>query len=243
MPEIGILCSQSEEERTIMRTVELLALREGSDYSVRVVQEDKREEWKELFCVILSWEERRRAFELAEMLWEEVPGLLIIYVARGTEDIFAALGMPFFHTARSYDLEQDLRAAFRKLGRLKIPLREKLGFTFSGRMLLVPRRDILYLESEHHDIHLHVLKAYGTDFCGKEVLPVAETLSQCEGKLRGMGFARIHKSFLVNMYHIRCLEKETLLLDNGERLYISRRRYPEVKLQFENYIRHLDFLL
>ena len=44
------------------------------------------------------------------------------------------------------------------------------------------------------------------------------------------------------MYHIRCLEKENVLLDNGERLYVSRRRYPEVKLTFENYIRHLDFM-
>ena len=44
------------------------------------------------------------------------------------------------------------------------------------------------------------------------------------------------------MYHIRCLEKSNVLLDNGERLYISRQRYPEVKFQFENYIRHLDFI-
>ena len=60
--------------------------------------------------------------------------------------------------------------------------------------------------------------------------------------MRGRGFVRTDRSFLVNMYHIRCLERENLLLGNGERLYVSRRRYPEVKLAFENYIRHLDFI-
>ena len=71
---------------------------------------------------------------------------------------------------------------------------------------------------------------------------LAKTKRECEEKLKGMGFVRTYRSFLVNMYHIRCLEKENVLLDNGERLYVSRRRYPEVKLTFENYIRHLDFM-
>ena len=38
------------------------------------------------------------------------------------------------------------------------------------------------------------------------------------------------------------MDRDSVTLDNGEKLYISRYRYPEVKLQFEGYIRHLDFL-
>lgn len=184
-------------------------------------------------CVILSWKCRQKAFAWAEKAWGQDPGLLLLYVAHSAEDIFAALQMPFFHTVRAFDLEQDLGTAFRKLGRLKIPSAEKTGFTWGGKVMHIYRRDILYLESEHHDIRLHTLG---------EVLPVTESLSQCEQKLRSQGFVRIHRSFLVNMYHIRCLEKGDVLLDNGERLYISRQRYPEVKFQFENYIRHLDFI-
>lgn len=70
---------------------------------------------------------------------------------------------------------------------------------------MVLRKEILYLESEHHDIRLH------TEI---EVFPITETLLTCERKLKGLGFVRIHRSFLVNMYHIRCLEKDTVLLDN-----------------------------
>lgn len=184
-------------------------------------------------CVILSWKCRQEAFAWAEKAWGQDPGLLLLYVAHSAEDIFAALQMPFFHTVRAFGLEQDLGTAFRKLGRLKVPSAEKTGFTWGGKVMHIYRRDILYLESEHHDIRLHTLG---------EVLPVTESLSQCEQKLRNQGFVRIHRSFLVNMYHVRCLEKGNVLLDNGERLYVSRQRYPEVKFQFENYIRHLDFI-
>ena len=191
------------------------------------------EYWKNLSCVILAWEDREAAFGHAEYLWQQEPSLLVIYVAHGVEDIIAALRMPFFHTVRIFDLEQDLKTAFRKMSRLKGTSRDKIAFHQNGKVILISRKEIYFLESEHHDIRLHA---------GREVFAIGETLSQCEEKLKGMGFVRTYRSFLVNMYHIRCLEKENVLLDNGERLYVSRRRYPEVKLTFENYIRHLDFM-
>ncbi len=187
----------------------------------------------ELSCVVLCHENRDTAFAWAEKLWYQEPSLPIVYVAQRAEDIFAALGMPFFHTVRYFELEQDLKAALRKLGRIRSSASGRVGFTRNGQLMLIPFREVLYLESEHHEIRLHL---------GEEICLVKESLAQCEEKLRGRGFVRTDRSFLVNMYHIRCLERENLLLGNGERLYVSRRRYPEVKLAFENYIRHLDFI-
>ncbi len=242
MLKIGIICSREKEAGEIAQTARLAAVREGLICEVCVIQKEffdrelegsRGTEPDGTSCLILSWECRQEAFGWAEMLWGRNPRALLLYVAHSTDDIFAALQMPFFHTVRAFDLEQDLETAFRKLGRLKVPSSEKTGFTWGGKVMHIYRRDILYLESEHHDIHLHTLG---------EILSVAESLSQCEQKLKNQGFARIHRSFLVNMYHIRCLEKSNVLLDNGERLYISRQRYPEVKFQFENYIRHLDFI-
>lgn len=73
-------------------------------------------------------------------------------------------------------------------------------------------------------------------------MTTTEPLSQCEEGLKDGGFARIHKSFLASLYHVNRMERDSLTLDNGEKLYISRYRYPEVKLQFESYISHLEFL-
>ena len=251
MPTIGVICDRDEEKREIIHTIETLAAKNGFDCSVcgldrestaeamRDIPEKKDRQrqtdipWKDITCVILGREDRGKAFRYAETLWNRKPALLIIYVARKVEDIVAALGMPFFHIVRRFGLEQDLEAAFRKLDKVRMSAADKVKFTQNGQTMLISTREILYVESEHHEIRLHLTT---------EVFTIRENLSQCEEKLRSRGFVRIYRSFLVNMYHIRCLEKENALLDNGERLYVSRRRYPEVKLIFENYIRHLDFI-
>lgn len=231
--QIGILCDRDEERKALLYRMELLAAEEGFRCSVCCMGREVEDFSRELSCVILCCEEQDTAFERAERLWQQEPSLPIIYVVRRTEDIAAALGMPFFHTVRFFELEQDLKAALQKLGRIRFSASRRIVFTRNGQLLQLSARDILYLESEHHEIRLHL---------EGDVFLIKETLSQCEERLRGRGFVRIERSFLVNMYHIRCLRREDVLLDNGECLYVSRRRYTEVKLMFENYIRHLDFL-
>lgn len=233
MPRIGILCDRDEEREGIIHSIEMLAAREGFDCAICSIDREDTAEWRDITCVILAWEDRERAFRCAEKLWNSERAVLVIYVAYKVEDIIAALGMPFFHIVRLFGLEQDMEAAFRKMERVRPPAADRIRFTQNGQVMLVPSREILYLESEGHEIRLHLETG---------LLMIRESLSQCEERLKGRGYVRIYTSFLVNMYHIRCLEKEDVLLDNGERLYVSRRKYPQVKLMFENYIRHLDFV-
>ncbi len=233
MPRIGILCDRDEEREEIIHIIKMLAAREEFDCSICSVAREETAEWKDISCIILAWEDRDRAFRYAEKIWSREHSMPVIYVAYRVEDIIAALGMPFFHTVRLFGLEQDMEAAFRKMGRVRLSAEDKIRFTQNGQLMLIPTREILYLESEGHEIRLHL---------ATDMVMVKENLSQCQERLKGRGFVRIYTSFLVNMYHIRCLEKENVLLDNGECLYVSRRKYPEVKLMFENYIRHLDFI-
>lgn len=188
---------------------------------------------KAVSFLILSRETVQKSFACAEAIWAERPWLSIILVVRKPEEVFEALSYPFFHVVRGYALEQDLGAAIRKMERVRPPVQRWCPFLCKNGLVRVKQKDILYLESDRHEIRIH---------CVQETLTTAETLSQCENKLEGTGFVRIHKSFLVNFYHVVRIEKECLVMDNGERIWISRYRYPDVKRQFENYIRFLDFL-
>ena len=237
MPGIGILCSRETERERISYMLRLLLAQYGLACPLETVQSQGN--WERYFCLVLSWEDAEQAFALAEEIWEAAPSMQIIYVARKVGDIFAALKRPFFHTVRSFDMEADLGAAVRKLKYFKIPLSERIIFSGNGRKLTVPRRELLYLESRHHSVCLHLQHRSDLEERREEV---AETLTQCEEKLKGLGFVRIHRSVLVNMYHIGSLEKDSLVLLNGERLYISRHRMQEVRFAFDNYIRHLDFM-
>ena len=250
MPGVGILCDQEALRDTIEQTFRLVVVEAQSEeildnvYSfpaglLPIGQLDK-EPGGDLPYFILSCEDRANAFDLAEMLWQKEPTISIIYVARTVEDVFAALQIPFFHIVREFSLEQDLRAALKKMNRLKQPMLEKVSFFYNNSRVILRRKDILYLESQHHEILIH-MKANG-ETQDKEIVTVTDSLSSCEEKLKVMGFVRIHKSLLVNMYHIYRLDKESVLLSNRERLYISRYRYTEVKQQLERYIRKLEFM-
>lgn len=49
------------------------------------------------------------------------------------------------------------------------------------------------------------------------------------------GFLRCHRSYLVNLSHVRRIEKADVIMDNGDRIPLSRRLYKEVNERFIRY--------
>lgn len=239
MPVIGLCIADEELSRETERIIELLLAR-NSQESEKDASEERMDfaiqnpaDLKTASFLVLAEGTAQESLARAEEIWKEQPWLSVIFVAQEPEAVFAALPYPFFHVVRGYALEQDLNAALKKMERVRPPVQRCCSFLCKNGLVRVKQKDILYLESDRHEIRIH---------CAAEILITAETLLQCEKKLEGAGFVRTHKSFLVNFYHVARLERELLVLDNGEKIYISRYRYPEVKRQFEDYIRHLDFL-
>lgn len=197
---------------------------------------------EKLDALILYTSESDGAFLTAERIWEQRQELPVIFVANSPEEVFAALSYPFFHVVRGYALEQDLEAALCKLERIRKPVGAEMR-SFVCRSVLgsgqeaettirVFLRDILYLESRRHEIWVH---------CRTEVFVTDQTLSYWEDTLKKAGFIRVHKSFLVNLYHVQRLGRESVGLDSGDQLLVSRYRYPEVKIRFEDYLRRAEF--
>lgn len=60
-------------------------------------------------------------------------------------------------------------------------------------------------------------------------------LSAIENQLLEQHFMRTHRSYLVNMKHIRRIQKNDLVLSNGNLVPISRRKEKELKQQFMRY--------
>jgi two-component system response regulator LytT len=99
-----------------------------------------------------------------------------------------------------------------------------LSFRESGKHYFMSYRDILYLSS--HGKHT-VIHTEGRDF------ETPSLLKDLEAKLPGKEFARIHKGFIVNIYHIVSLEYkiaghyQVILKDSDESVLTVSRTYAQ----------------
>lgn len=81
---------------------------------------------------------------------------------------------------------------------------------------------IVYIEGQRKQQLVHVE--------GRErPISLTRTMAELEEELSGEGFIRIHKGYLVNYRFIQVIEGGDVLLTNGERLPISRRKEREAK--------------
>lgn len=89
--------------------------------------------------------------------------------------------------------------------------------------------NILYVESKGHKSIFHYMED------GLVIYQIYDKLDNVERKLEDCHFLRIHKSFLVNMKHIRKVGNYTAYLDTNEELPIPRLRFQTVKEAFVDY--------
>ncbi|MBO4456957.1 MAG: response regulator transcription factor [Butyrivibrio sp.] len=62
------------------------------------------------------------------------------------------------------------------------------------------------------------------------------TLKECEKKLGGIPFLRVHRSFIVNLDHIKNITGETVCFKNGSAIRIGRSYRESVKKGYTDYL-------
>ncbi len=69
-----------------------------------------------------------------------------------------------------------------------------------------------------------------------EKVTLRKNISDIEKMLPKEYFIRCHRSYIVNVKHIKSIKKDNVLLENGVKIPISRGKYKEVNDIFINYI-------
>ena len=92
-----------------------------------------------------------------------------------------------------------------------------------GEAIDIRLSELFYVEAMGHSLSYRLpnrmIESYGT-------------LSEAEKELSERGFLRVHKSFLVNMLHIKKFSYGEVLLDNDISLPVGSRRYGDCKKQY-----------
>lgn len=105
----------------------------------------------------------------------------------------------------------------------------QISFSFIEGKKRLYTDNLLFVESKKHKSVFYYQEEQLTKY------QIYEKLDQMEKELENFGFLRIHKSYLVNMRHIRKISNYIAELSTGEELPIPRIRYQEVKQKFVEY--------
>ena len=91
-------------------------------------------------------------------------------------------------------------------------------------------RDVVMLEGEGNYTYVHLR-------CGKKIL-LSKTLKEFCELFQQNDFARIRKSYLVNLNYLKEVDLSgdiSVTMQTGQRIEISRRRKSEFQQQFRNF--------
>lgn len=167
--------------------------------------------------------------QIADKLNQSKALVNIIFVTNMVDLVFEAIRYSPFRFIRKERIYEEMDEAMTAV--LEKIRNETLLYEFgTGRETIkILIRDMVYLESQGHYIHIHT--------SDKKVHTIRGKISSYDEKLRDLGFVRIHVGYLVNIRCIYSISRKGVVLDNGEILPVSRRNADKIKNQHANYVR------
>jgi two-component system, LytTR family, response regulator len=100
---------------------------------------------------------------------------------------------------------------------------KKIILKTTENIYLLALKDIISCESDNNYTSIHTTNA--------ETILVSKTLKEYDTLLTGCGFYRVHKSFLINLAHIRRFEKQDggyIILTNDLKIPVASRKRDEM---------------
>lgn len=166
--------------------------------------------------------------DIAEQIKELHRSAQIIFVTDHDEPVFKA----YIFKALGFIRKNYLEAEIGKIVESLInTINSRSGYMLlsdSGAERKYKVDDIIYMQSDDH--YIDIISVSGK--CS-----VRESLKEMEINYSRYGFIRIHSRYLVNQRYIYSVEKNAVILSDGQRLPMSRNRARAVKEQFRLYIR------
>ena len=104
--------------------------------------------------------------------------------------------------------------------------KKKLVIQYGGEGKVIPLNDIYYMESRNHNIVLY-LKDGNIEYYTK--------IGDLEMELAGQ-FYRIHRGYLINLFHVEGYDRTEVRMAKGDKLLLSRYKYDGFVQAYMDYI-------
>jgi DNA-binding LytR/AlgR family response regulator len=168
----------------------------------------------------------RSGMALAKEIRQSDENLTIIFITGFADYMNEGYEVSALHYLMKPVSERKLFACLDKACK-KLKTEDKMLLVESGGGQLRIRQDeILYLEAFAHTVVVTT---------GSQSIEIKAGIGELEKKLDPALFLRPHRSYIVGLKFIRQIGKTALELDNGMKIPISRRLYPDASRAFINF--------
>lgn len=166
--------------------------------------------------------------ELAEVIRKVDSEMAIVFVTADRDSILQGYTVNALHYLIKPISEEDCSACLSKVKeRLVRDDTSALVVQTDGRLMRIRYDDIMYFESISHYLHVHSTK---------EEVRYRKNIGEAEEELSGLKeFVRIHRSYLVNLRYVSSVEDNDVVLENNEKLRVSRTHWRDTYRAFVRY--------
>lgn len=190
--------------------------------------EDGNETMPDIVIMDICWDEKEKSgIECTIRLQKLFPKLKVIFLSGYLEyvsDIFMA--KPSYFLLKPIQKEKLKEAIDISIAEIDEERSQQLVIRYSGDVVILNPTDIIYIESNKHEITI-----FGMEEERRLWMKMSDLLSRLPNS-----FIRIHQSYSVNAAFVKKISTEGVELFNDKILPISRRRYTKARNQFFDYL-------
>lgn len=161
--------------------------------------------------------------ETARRIKEECPKVHIVLVTAYMNYALDGYKVKASRFLLKDDLEQTLQECVDDILREIRQEERVVAFDFVEGNVRLRVDDIIYIETSRHK---------NVFYTAERTYSIYKKMDELEKELEGMGFVRIHLSFLINMRYIEKISSYVMVLTTGKEISVPKSRYPEVKRQY-----------
>lgn len=166
---------------------------------------------------------------IAQMIRERAYDKILVFISSSREYVFDAYEVEAFqYLLKPIEEEKLWRVLQKAVCKTESHSQEFIIISRERQKKKLFLDDIFYFEIKGRLIDIHstggVFSYYGQ-------------IGVLEKDLKEKGFFRCHKSYLVNLKYVNVYNRQEIVLDNGERIWIAKRRYEAFCQEILKYMR------
>jgi DNA-binding LytR/AlgR family response regulator len=161
--------------------------------------------------------EGMNGIEAARSLREKQGDTVLVFITGIKDYVFDAFDLYAFQYLLKPIDERKFAEVLERAVRESAKKKERRVLFIKSRNLTLDQSEILYIESRAKKVEIHTVR---------QTIEIYAAMDELEGQL-GENFYRCHRAYIVNMDCITEYDGESITLTNGDRVYLTKKKYGE----------------